>query len=279
MEKKKHLRQSLPAKCVAVLLLFAAGAGAVIGTFAVTLLSCGYGAADHFQEDPLGKYALAEAMSDAVYYVRNGSGRHSTAYYQTLLERAGGFSAVVYGGKSASGTPLGGWGEVPADYRCRAEETIQVWTSTVEDGEEEEWYTVVGYIALDLPSGSDFSIRYNVYYLLRSLSFSGAMALTVLACILALAALIFLFCAAGHKAGREGISLNWQDRIPLDLYLCLAVVLACLAALPFMASDGAPLALQIAISCLTLGAEAVLALAAMLTLAARFKKGKWWRNT
>ncbi len=53
-----------------------------------------------------------------------------------------------------------------------------------------------------------------------------------------------------------------------------------LAALPYLAAEeGAPIALQIAMFCLSAGIEAAAALALLLTLAARFKKGKWWRNT
>ena len=70
--------------------------------------------------------------------------------------------------------------------------------------------------------------------------------LTVLLYAVALGALVFLFCAAGHKAGREGISLNWQDRIPLDLYLCIAVSAYCIAMLPAINGNGAPIALEIA---------------------------------
>ena len=274
MEKKKDLRQSPLAKCIAVALLFLAGAGAVLGTFAVTFISCGYGAADHFQDDPIGKYAIQEAMSDALYYVRksSGSGGHSVYYYQTALERAGGFSAVVYEGTSASGTPLGGWGEIPEKYRCRVEESIQTGG--------DEWYTVVGYIAQEIPSGSDFSIRYDLYYTLHGLSFSGTVALTASAYVLTLVALVFLCCAAGHKAGKEGISLNWQDRVPLDLYLSLATVLFCLAMVPFLSADSwMPVALRIATACMSAAGCAVVALAALMTLATRFKKGKWWRNT
>ena len=74
--------------------------------------------------------------------------------------------------------------------------------------------------------------------------------------------------------------MNWQDRIPLDLYLGLYLALLFLAALPYLAAEeGAPIALQIAMFCLSAGIEAAAALALLLTLAARFKKGKWWRNT
>lgn len=47
--------------------------------------------------------------------------------------------------------------------------------------------------------------------------------LTAVLFVLCLALVIFLLCAAGHKEGVEGIHLNWVDKIPLDLYLALAL--------------------------------------------------------
>ena len=274
MEKKKDLRQSLLIKCIAVLLVFTAGAGAVIGTFAVTLISCGYGVADEFQDDPLVKYALEEALTDAIYYVRNKNEGDSYYYYQAKLERAGGFAAQVYEGESTEGPLLGGWGEVPkGSYMCRLEKTVKVWDS--------EYYTAVGWLTDVYPNGSNLSIRYSVYNTLHGLSFSFTVLLTVILYVVALGALVFLCCAAGHKAGRDGISLNWQDRVPLDLYLSLATILFCLAIVPAMVAfnDGIPVALEIAICCLSIAGCTAIALAALLTLATRFKKGKWWRNT
>ncbi|MDE7262695.1 MAG: hypothetical protein K2N78_11655, partial [Oscillospiraceae bacterium] len=272
MEKKRDLRQSLLAKCIALLLVFTAGAGAALGTFAVTLITCGYGVAESFKDDPMGKDALNAAMVDAVYYVVEGDSRHSNYYYQNKLERAGSFAALVYEGTSANGTPVGSWGEIPQKYMYRLEKTVRTG--------ESEYYTVVGYLVNVYPNGSNFSVRYSIYNTLHSLSFSVTMILTVLLYILALAALVFLFCAAGHKAGREGISLNWQDRVPLDLYLCAATILFCLAMIPAVtAMDELPMALEIAICCLSVLGGMVIVLAVLLTLATRFKKGKWWRNT
>ena len=282
MEKKKDFRQSLLAKCVALLLVFAAGAGAVMGTLAVTLVSCGYGTAAEFQDDPLGKYALDRALTDAIYYVRNKNEGDSYYHYQAELERAGNFAALVYEGKSTGGTLLGSWGEIPPEdqfnsqgyrnYMCRLEKTVKVWDT--------EYYTAVGWLTDVYPNGSNLSIRYSVYNTLHSLSFSGTVLLTVILYIVALGALVFLCCAAGHKAGRDGISLNWQDRIPLDLYVCVATILFCLSIVPAMvAFDDFPIALGIAICCLSIAGCAVIALATLLTLVTRFKKGKWWRNT
>ena len=54
-------------------------------------------------------------------------------------------------------------------------------------------------------------------------------AIAVMAFVVFMFSFIFLFCAAGHKAGVEGIHLNWADRIPLDLYWGALGFLAILA--------------------------------------------------
>ena len=51
MKTKVDLRTSLAAKCAAVFLLALSCAGAALGTFAVAMLSCGYGASDTFGEE------------------------------------------------------------------------------------------------------------------------------------------------------------------------------------------------------------------------------------
>ena len=284
-EKKRDLRQSLAAKTAAIILFFAAAAGAVIGTAAVTLLSCGYGAASTFQDDILYKDKMDTAMDYALTYVvmaaEDGSARYLDYLARTYMERAGGFSAQVFQGAPANGKLLGEWSQTPSEEQilCRSVMTAPIRDEAGQD--TGEYYTVVGYLSNDIPAGSDFAVRFSVYNHLRSLPFGVTVVLTIALCVCALTALVFLFCAAGHRRGREEICLNWQDRVPLDLYLCLVIGLFCVAILPGVAGAGSgmPAALTIASVCLSaVGGTAVL-LAVMLTLATRFKKGKWWRNT
>lgn len=280
--KRRDLRQSLAAKIAAIFLLFAAAAGAVAGTAAVILLSCGYGVADEFQDDLLCRDKLDDAMDYALSYAvaaSKGADGYQTYLQRTYMERAGGFSARVFEGDPADGRLLGGWSEVPSEQQtlCKKSTTVNIYN---EAGEVTGYYTVVGYVSHHLPAGSDFAVRFSVYNQLRSLSFSLTVILTVVLYLCALAALIFLFCAAGHKRGHEEICLNWQDRLPLDLYLFLAVGAFCAAITPALAAgQGMPIALSIGTICLSAAACGFVLLALMLTLATRFKKGKWWRNT
>ncbi len=95
-----------------------------------------------------------------------------------------------------------------------------------------------------------------------------------------IALVIFLCCAAGHRYGREGIYANYQDRIPLDVYLTAMVfaVGTCLAGIIELTYSAWNME-QVILVCLCGTATAMLFLATLLTLATRFKLGRWWRNT
>jgi len=58
----------------------------------------------------------------------------------------------------------------------------------------------------------------------------GDMDYLYLTCILTVAFLIFsvfLMCCAGRRRHADGFVLNWQDKIPYDLYLCLSAAALC----------------------------------------------------
>ena len=156
------------------------------------------------------------------------------------------------------------------------------------DGSPAHYYTVVGYLSQDPPPYSAFAFYENVYNFLEPIA-NYITILTVVLALGALGALIFLFCAAGHRRGVEGIFPNWQDRIPLDLYLAamgtacgtfLALAMGACSAIQYnmdiSPASVFPLASG-AVVCFLL--SALTALAMLLSLATRLKLGKWWRNT
>lgn len=99
-----------------------------------------------------------------------------------------------------------------------------------------------------------------------------------LSLLLALICLVFLCCAAGRRKGTEEIVLNLQDHIPLDLYLAIIAALVMLAVMLFnifLDEIGNSIIAGVVLFCFLV----VLALATMMTLAARLKKGGWWKNT
>ena len=268
---KTDLRTSLAAKCIALVLLALVSMGAAIGSFAVVLLSCAYGTADSFQEDLLCQEPMEGAMYTAVRYVITDE--ESAYYYRAQLERYGGFSARIYDGEIADEVLVGSWSERPAEQL--ASRTLRVESTKAASG----YYTVVGWLSSQIPTGTNFALRYGLYNQLHALPFGVTVLLTLLlyagACLL----LVFLFCAAGHRAGREGIVLNWQDRIPLDLYLLCAGGLFNMALTLVLERHGMPIALEAATGSAGVMAAGGITLASLLTLASRLKKGKWWRNT
>lgn len=102
----------------------------------------------------------------------------------------------------------------------------------------------------------------------------------VLSLLCAGALLVFLICAAGHKAGVEGIHLNWIDRIPFDLYVAVLLVgfFVTASIVDYGLWDfGQIVGVMILVG---LGVIwAMLWLSTILSFATRAKAGKWWRNT
>ncbi len=267
MNIKKDPRGSLAWKCGTVVLLIAAAAGAALCSAAVVLFSCGYGTAGTFQDDILCRDTMDTAMVQAQWYVRAGDD-----YYYYRMERYGGFSAQVYQGEPLPENLLGAYGEVPEHILCQM-------TKKFHADAGGEYVTVVGYLSEDIPSGSNFDLLRQLYNTLSGLRFGGAMLLAALLWLAAAGALVFLLCAAGHREGQEGIVLNWQDRIPLDLYLLCAMGAGSIAAFTAFDWHRLPMALELCVCFLGLLALGLVVLASLLTLATRLKKGRWWRNT
>lgn len=112
---------------------------------------------------------------------------------------------------------------------------------------------------------------------------SQIITLLAVSCFLCLLLFLFLMCSAGHRAGREGIVLNLQDRIPFDLYIILTVPVLCLViasvdSFDYYGEFSTIIYRILAISAI-LVVVGIILLTFMLTLATRIKAGKWWRNT
>ena len=267
-------RTSFAIKCAAVVLLLACGLGAAAGSVVVALRSAGYGSYPTFREDPLCTEFMSAAANYALIAVTDG-GDYSTDRLSTVYA---GFSAEVYRRNLSPENFAGTWSAIPNEVL--AEQTFHLrgsWEGGAMD------YTVVGYLSTSLPPGSVASRNLEVYNILHSFPYEYTMALAVLLYLACAALLGYLLWSCGHRAGVEGIALNWQDRIPLDLYLlCVSIALVItseIAARFLYWNRTGFLSTYIIPLCLSLLAMAVLALATLLTLATRFKRGRWWRNS
>ena len=138
--------------------------------------------------------------------------------------------------------------------------------------------TITGYIRQTLAAKD--RIYFEAYYTNLLVENRNALIwLTAALFVLCLALVIFLLCAAGHKEGVEGIHLNWVDKIPLDLYLVVAILLgAGLFALGIDLS-GASWWFMIVLIALLGAALVLLAVSVLMTLSTRFKSGAFWKNT
>lgn len=270
---KRDLRGSLAAKCAAILLLFLTAVGAAGGCVIVFVQSCGYGTESSFEEDQLCLDEMVSAERMALDLVLEPEAYSTYQLHNYYPE----FSALIYDGEPSGDTLTGSWSEVPGHISLQ--HTNQFHDSRAQAG----YFTVVGYLSDSLQPRSNFNRNLNIYYFLRSFPYAGTAVMTVLLALASLGLLVFLLCAAGHRAGRTGVFPNLMDKIPLDLYLFCAVPLFVFCLLMPDQFGGwnsrTPLLFYFAPVVIFLLCAAAIALATLLTLTTRLKLGKWWRNT
>lgn len=108
----------------------------------------------------------------------------------------------------------------------------------------------------------------------------GLIVLGIISLAVCTASLVFLFCGAGRKSTVEGITISGANRIPFDLYF--AAVIFCWVMLGLMISE-ASVSFSITGSVIVIGillaGIALLALALLLSMAARIKAGVLVKNT
>ena len=138
--------------------------------------------------------------------------------------------------------------------------------------------TITGYIRQTLAAKD--RIYFEAYYTNLLVENRNTLIwLTAVRFVLCLARVIFLLCAAGHKEGVEGIHLIWVDKIPLDLYLVLAVAAGgCIFAAGIELTN-ASIAIAVFVVAVLLVFAVLLIMSVFMTLATRFKSGAFWKNT
>lgn len=109
-----------------------------------------------------------------------------------------------------------GWrsdGEDWWDYDSAMDTRIQAATLTTQSG-----------VSWPLTADDYFMEYYRDY--MEFQQYLPAVAAAAVVTLTLSVALLIPFCrSAGRRRGQDGLVLNWQDRVPLDLYLCLFVVL------------------------------------------------------
>ena len=138
--------------------------------------------------------------------------------------------------------------------------------------------TITGYIRQTLTAKD--RIYFEAYYTNLLVENRNTLIwLTAVLFVLCLALVIFLLCAAGHKEGVEGIHLNWVDRIPLDLYLALALAIGSCVLMLGINATGVDFVPAVILLAILLALAVLLVMSVLMTLSTRFKSGAFWKNT
>ena len=141
-------------------------------------------------------------------------------------------------------------------------------------------YTVEPYINLPVSSNTElygYVTLYDTLYNLRTLFLPVGLAAGLLTILL----FVFLMAAAGHTP--EGVKLGGFHRWPLELYLgalagLITLCIYLMVETSYHEAMRAVVLFAVLYGLLILCAGAC-ALLGCMTLAARFRAGKWWRNT
>ncbi len=133
-----------------------------------------------------------------------------------------------------------------------------------------------------IPEGSYIYYQSKIYESVYPYS-DEAVGVAIIFSILAAVCLILLVFSAGHVRGKNGITLNFQDKIPLDLYyafsfVCIFVSMLVVAWLYDMILGYEHYYCMNLVAIVMFFASAVF-LSTVLTTSTRIKAGKFWRNT
>ena len=108
----------------------------------------------------------------------------------------------------------------------------------------------------------------------------GVYVLAGLSLLLGVLCYVFLLCAAGHRAGRDGLTPGHLTRVPFDLLTAVTGLLC--AVIAWQADEAAGTVhsfLIVPLACAALLALSLLFTGWSTSLALRVKLGKWWENT
>ncbi|MBQ8930595.1 MAG: hypothetical protein IJ052_09410 [Oscillospiraceae bacterium] len=143
-----------------------------------------------------------------------------------------------------------------------------------------ETITIDSYVPSVLNTGDRLAEKMDGVSLL--LQVKDRLLVIAVACILLSVLLfVFLMCAAGRKAGVEGIYLYWVDKIPLDLLAAVLVGFSLLTVV--IGFDWLGYSNYLTLSILAMVAVVAFVICCVVgvlcSTAARVKRGKWWKNT
>ena len=152
-------------------------------------------------------------------------------------------------------------------------------STTAEDGTDSINVVVESYITEPPTVADDY---WNTFWFHQTLYDIHGMLLPILlaSALIFAAALIYLLCAAGHRAGKEEIIPNLQDKIPLDLYLGIVGFISVTIGLLLLDGNSFSHIEAVIMGVAGILTLSILALATILTCATRIKLGRYfYQNT
>ncbi len=178
------------------------------------------------------------------------------------------------------------WGEQSADASRHAYTSTVYWNSRsgsiwLYDNEYEESMTpvkVTVYVPDELVLEDNFymtdllvEMAYSAKYLVYGI---GAVALLV-----SIACFVFLMCSAGHRGRYVEVQPGWGNWVPVDvLVICY---ISCTSVAVAAVADGYYSSPFLQIFALVIAGSlcAAMTLGLLMSIAVRFKLGKWWQNS
>ena len=148
-------------------------------------------------------------------------------------------------------------------------------------GEEIYWkfgYEYQGEIVFGAMTEGMVPVYENFYYFCQMIRY-GLIFVAVIAAIFSVFALIFLFCSAGHQAGEETAVPNGIDKMPLDVFavIMVIIVLALTGVAEWTYWIAGAIGEIVATGCWIV-VFSLLLLLCLMTVATRFKIGTLWKN-
>ena len=148
-------------------------------------------------------------------------------------------------------------------------------------GEEIYWkfgYEYQGEIVFGAMTEGMIPVYENFYYFCQMIRY-GLIFVAVIAAILSVFALIFLFCSAGRQPGEEDAVPNGIDKIPLDVFavLMLIIVLSLTGVAEWTYWIAGAIGDIVVTGCWIV-VFSLLFLLCLMTVATRFKIGTLWKN-
>ncbi len=141
-------------------------------------------------------------------------------------------------------------------------------------------YMIRAYVADPLTVPDSYKTTYSIFSVIFSLG-NGLFLIAGISIVVLLFSLIYLVCVAGHRPKTDEIVLNVQDKIPLDIYCLIAFIgmSFCVAMAENLSWAVSWDTLELLGLTSALVALEIFCLASLLTLATRFKKGGFLKNT